>query len=152
MTIIRKNIASRLLGLSFILALFALISSCSSSDIDEMPQTLQTFVTQYWPHTSVSSYTDQNGVQQVKLLESATLTFNADNQWTDINGNGATIPAQLLFDQLPETLYNYLVTLEATTDVYRLHRDSSEITVTLHNSTLSYDLTTHTIIYPAYNQ
>ncbi len=146
---IKKHLSMLLLGLVSIFGILPMLSSCSSSDIDEMPQTLQTFVTQYWPNVSVSSYSDQNGTQVVKLQDSATLTFNSDNRWTDINGNGATIPAQLLFDQLPETLYNYLVTLEATTEVYRLHRDSSDITVTLHASILTYDIATQTIIYPS---
>ena len=129
------------------LLVFIGIYSCSDSDLDRLPTSIQTFVSQYFPGIVVSSYDQntQNGSITVKLRNDATLTFDGANRWTDINGNGSPLPPALIYDQLPPQLYNYLESIESTEGVYRLTRDATHITVQLLDNRIEYDQTTKTI-------
>lgn len=125
-------------------------SSCSEGVLDDLPRTIKIFVTQYFPGVAVNNYNvAADGQQIVRLRNDATLIFNAENSWTEINGNGSPLPADLIFDQLPSPLYDYLESMELTSGVYSIKKLPNEIEVGLLDTSLTYDLTTQTIVYPS---
>ncbi|MDE6460040.1 MAG: hypothetical protein K2K52_04300 [Paramuribaculum sp.] len=76
------------------------------------------------------------------------VTFNSSNSWIDVNGNGSVLPSILLYDQLPQKLYNYLLETESTEGVYRISRNSRSYHVELKDTYVDYDIKTGKIDYP----
>lgn len=125
------------------------VFSCTESDLNQLPSTVKTFVLHYFPGVDVASYTtNSKGIMTVALKNDATLVFNSSNDWIEIQGNGSPLPAELILDQLPAPLYEYLESIEQVDKVYWLKRDSSEIEVGVENTQFSYDLMTQTVVYP----
>lgn len=128
--------------------IIVLMGACNNDAWDELPSAISQFVSEYFPFGELQSYTSEKGVETVNIKNGATLVFNSDYEWTDVNGNGETLPQQFLFDKLPPKLYRYLEAIEAQNDVYRVHRTSGLITVTLLDSYLTYDRQSGEITYP----
>lgn len=129
--------------------IIAIMGACSSTPFDDLPRPVARFVTEYFPFGAIDSYhvDEATGASTVEIAHGATLTFDADCMWTDINGRGHTLPRQLLYDQLPTTLYDYIESAEMLDGVYRLQRSPADITVDFSDTRLIYDQVTQTITY-----
>lgn len=125
-----------------------LMGACNSDTWDDLPSAISRFVSEYFPFGELSSYTENNGVEVVQIKKGATLTFDSDYEWTDVNGNGSVLPQQFLYDQLPSTLYRYIESIEGQYSVYRVVRTPRQITVTLFDSELIYNQNTGEVSYP----
>lgn len=131
--------------LSYIfIALMAFLGfACSSNDAyDDMPETIQKFISQYYPNQVLESFTSSDSGYVAQLKNSATITFGLNYQWTQINGNGVVLPQVLLFNDFPPDLYNYLQETENTNNVYKASRNSIEYVVELLDYTLTYTIST----------
>lgn len=126
-----------------------MMGACGNNAWDELPSTITKFVSEYFPFGEVKSYSVDDSGSTVQIKNGATLKFDNDYQWTDVNGNGWLLPVQFLYDQLPQTLYEYLESIEQQGVVYRVRRTPTQITVELHDSEIQYDRTTETITYPS---
>ncbi|MBD5224643.1 MAG: hypothetical protein HDS68_01580 [Bacteroidales bacterium] len=125
------------------------LTGCDDNDeYTEMPGKIQSFVSEYFPETSVSDYSFSNNIYHVTLSGSAYLEFNAVPAWIKIDGRGSVLPEMLLYDQLPSTLYTYIETLEATEGIYSIARNKEAITASLLDSTITYDIATGKINGP----
>lgn len=133
-------------------ALFVVIlmmGACGNNAWDELPRSISSFVSEYFPFGEVQSYTEVKNGSIVKIKNGATLTFDQNYEWTDVNGNGTVLPQNFLFDKLPDTLYDYIESMESVNDVYRVSRSANIITVEFPDSTITYDSDTGTITYPS---
>lgn len=70
------------------------------------------------------------------------MIFDSSYAWSSIDGEGATLPQVLLFDELPPALYQYLEETESLNSVYRLDRDARQYEVGLFDSALTYTIAT----------
>lgn len=130
--------------------LLVFMGACNDSEWDSVPGPIRDFISEYFPQGEVTSVIDTaDGGYTVQIHNGATLSFDKEYAWTDINGNGIPLPAQFLFDELPEALYNYLVEMEQTTSVYHATRNYLVIDLMLLNSTVSYEIATGKITYPS---
>lgn len=134
----------------FLLVLIIFMGACGEgSTYDELPGPIAKFVTQYFPFGEVIGYdVAKNGSSTVMIRKGATLTFDSEYDWTEINGNGSTLPPTFLYDQLAPTLYDYIESIEMTNDVYRVTRTDKGVKVELHDTWVEYDDATGSIIYP----
>lgn len=116
-------------------------SACSSNDEwDELPTPIAEFVSQYFPEQSVSDYGYNGDYYHVKLKNGAGLSFDSRYKWVTVNGYGETLPAVLLFDQLPPALYEYIQENEYTGQVYSMTRDQASYTISLSAGTITYTI------------
>lgn len=141
----RNTLTSIALGIIIIL-----MGACNNDAWDELPTQLVRFISEYFPAGELESYTDNgHGVEVVQIKHGATLTFDSDFEWTDVNGNGVVLPQQFLYDCLPQTLYRYIESIEMQYSVYRVTRTPDLITVDFLDTLLTYDQNTGEITYPA---
>ncbi len=129
--------------------LIVVMGACGNNAWEELPSSIVAFVTQYFPYGEIQSYTESSEGSVVKVKNGATLAFDKNYAWTDVNGNGVPLPGDFLFDQLPGDLYDYIESIEGVGDVYRVSRRSRIVTVEMLDNTLTYDEITGTITYPA---
>ncbi len=126
-----------------LIALLTLLAAgaCGDDAWSELPGSVFEFVERYYPSTDVESYhQDKNtGVQTVKIKNGATLTFDSENNWINISGNGVTLPEMLLYDQLPGPLYTYLEEIEEVGGVFAAGRTNEEYTLNLLDSEVTYN-------------
>ena len=93
----------------FILLVAFAVCGCSSEAWDEMPDRAQKFVSQYFPGVEASSTAvGADGQYTVALRNSVTIVFTELGVWLSVDGNGTTLPDNLLFNELPMALYSYL--------------------------------------------
>lgn len=85
----------------------------------------------------------------VKMHNGATLVFDRNLSWIDFDGNGVTLPENFLYNCLPESLYSYIQETQATSGIYRVTRDSEQITIYLEDTYFVYILATGQITYPS---
>lgn len=131
-----------------LLALLGL-GGCSGDALDETPQAVARFITQYFPNESVKSYTaTADGGHKAVLDNSATIIFNSKNEWTEVDGEGMTLPEVLLYDQLPPALYSYLQATEQQHSVYAMTRDNFYYKLTMTDTVITYTIATGAITYP----
>ena len=134
------------------LALFVvmiMMGACGNNAWDELPRSISSFVSEYFPYGEVQSYTEINNGSVVKIKNGATLTFDRNYEWIDVNGNGTVLPQNFLFDKLPSTLYDYIESMESVNGVFRVSRSANIINVEFLNSAITYDDDTGTITYPS---
>lgn len=144
-----KHVSCLLILLSAIV-----VCGCSSEAWDEMPDRAQRFVSQYFPGVEASSTSvGADGQYTVTLRNSATIVFTELGVWLSIDGNGTTLPDNLLYNELPTALYSYLQEMEVTADgVYTLRRDDTTYYVGMLDSSVAYDIATGKVYYPAATQ
>lgn len=133
-----------------VVAIFAILaialSSCSKNEAyDSMPQEIQEFLAQYYPNSQLYSFESNDDGYVAVIKNGPTITFGLNYRWTTVDGNGAALPQNLLFNTLPTPLYNYLKESETTNSVFKMQRTASEYTITLLNYTLHYDIATEKI-------
>lgn len=110
-----------------------LLMACSHSYNDELPRVISQFVNQYYPNSAVSSYNENSeGDYYVAIRNGATMTFNSQQQWTSVNGNGVVIPSVFLFNELP-LVYNYLEARDQQSDLLAIRRDARSIVMTFRD-------------------
>lgn len=129
------------------LLIFAGLCSCSSNeDYDNVPEPIISFITQYWPNPVIDSYSHpSSNVYDVNIKDGPSLEFGGDYSWTEIDGNGMPLPETLLFNELPETLYDYLEGGEYLNQVMEMERNNRYYYLDLLNFNLTYDISTQTI-------
>lgn len=135
---VRRNIQRNMVSALVIVAILV-TGACNSDVWDDVPVPITNFISRYFPFGELESYTTHGNTETVTIKNGATLTFDSDYEWTDVNGNGMTLPSQFLFDCLPATLYKYIEGLEMQADVYRVTRTSVSITVDLHSTEVVYN-------------
>ena len=135
--------------LASILAVIIGMSACGEDVWDELPAPISSFIAQYFPGVGISSYSEHDDCYYVDIRNDASLTFGYDYKWTDINGNGSVLPADMMLDQLPADLYDYLESTESVGGVYAIRRTLHTYYIQLRNSSLEYDVATHTVTDPA---
>ena len=69
-----------------------LMGACNSDAWDELPSAISSFVSEYFPFGELQSYSENGGVEVVQIKKGATLTFDKNYEWTDVNGNGVVLP------------------------------------------------------------
>ena len=119
-------------------------TSCSNNDEpeDALPVEITRFMEFYFAGREYHDTKTSDGYI-VEIPDSVTITFNSDNQWIDINGNGGTLNGDfLLYNLLPEKLYNYLLETEQTDQVYQVKRHINLYTVYLLDSSVTYNTQT----------
>lgn len=130
-----------------ILPLFALILSCQGTDTySDLPRPIAQFVSQYWPNPDVSSFSVLNdSTFEVRIKNGPTIKFNDEYDWILINGNGLTLPVILLYDCLPNKLYDYLLSGSMLDKCFVLERTSRSYDLTMLNDNITYDVRTNDI-------
>lgn len=127
--------------LLFILSLVALASCHGSDNFNLLPEPVSKFITCYWPDPDVESVKWISDDKLVVILNGGpTLTFNGKNEWTSIDGNGMPLLEMLLFDRLPQPLYDYILSGSYINQVFSIARTPRQYTVELLDSTLIYDI------------
>ncbi len=135
-----KHLAAALLCTFF---LSVALGSCHNAELwDELSPQITSFINQYYPGSELNSVTHTGGTTYVRIDRGAGLTFDADNQWTAIDGYGLPLPQVLLFDQLPPRMYEYLQETSQTNAVFAITRDADTYTASLIENTLTYNTTT----------
>lgn len=132
-----------------IAGLMVAVGACESTAWNELPADISTFVQRYFPSADVASYNTLSSGSVVQIRNGATITFNSNNAWTDVNGNGNVLPAMFITDELPESLVDYLEESEAISKVYRVTRDATICTVELHDTSVQYNYNTDKVTYPS---
>ncbi|MCM1484368.1 MAG: hypothetical protein NC043_08515 [Muribaculaceae bacterium] len=133
-----------------LLGLIILTGACHDNAWDELPEPIAQFITKYFPEGEVASYvTDGAGNHVATIKNGATLTFDKEYAWIDVNGNGSTLPPMFLFDRLPDALYRYIQEMELTDGVYRVTRSSTAERVDFLNTYVLYEFATGQISYPS---
>lgn len=130
-----------ILILSAIMAI-TFVSCSNNENYDDMPQKVQNFLSQYYPNSEVSAFSSTMTTYTLTVKNGPTIVFNSDSNWTQINGNGMPLPKELLFNDFPPVLYNYLQETENTGNVFTVIRDSKEYIVELLDYTLYYNIAT----------
>lgn len=104
-----------------------LLIACSSSLWDDLPEPIATFISTYYPLSGISEYNEHNGNYYVTIKNGATLTFDSNYNWLEVNGNGVVLPELFIQDALEPKLIQYLMELELTNEVYAAKNDPREI-------------------------
>ena len=132
-----------------LLVVILMMGACGNNAWDELPTSISRFVTWYFPEGEIESYSTSSQGSTVQIRNGATLKFNNEYEWTEINGNGVPLPDMFLSNQLPEPLYTYIEEMEQQRDVMLLKRTPQVITVEFRDSEIDYDRSTQTISYPS---
>lgn len=139
-------------GISAIIlsVLIIMMGACNDSVWSELPAPISQFITKYFPQSDVASYNvDGAGNCTATIKNGATLTFNGDYAWIDVNGNGSPLPSMFIYDELPPILYNYVDEMEQTDAVYRVTRTDQTERVDFLNTYVIYEIATGKITYPS---
>ena len=138
---LKHKIAAVFAALILAVTLFS-TSSCSSGgeDISGLPSPLQDFIVRYFPGSRIDSYSHPGATYHVRIYNGPGLTFDSAYQWTSIEGYGMPLPQVLLFDQLPPALYAYLQETENLDSVFGIVRTPLIYTLTLLDSTITFDI------------
>ncbi len=135
--------------LFMVLGIFVVFGACSSDASEEMPSAVSKFTTQYFPGLGVKSFQElKDGGCMVQLSGGPTITFDGDDMWKEIDGNGSVLPQVLMYDQLPTDLYEYLQATEQQSNVYEMKRDKHYYKLTMLDTVITYDRATGKITYP----
>lgn len=121
-----------------------LLMACSSSLWDEVPQPITKFIAEYWPGATVSSYNERSDNYYVTVKNGASIVFDANYQWTKINGNGVEIPSILIFNEMPK-VYQYLEAREQTTGLMAAENRPRVVILTFNDFILQYNKDTSDI-------
>lgn len=121
--------------------------SCHTTDGDvNLPQKATDFIYRYFPSSYVSSKEEPTvGVYVVKMTKGPTLTFDNEGSWTDLQGNGETLPEIIAFDYFPTPLYDYIESKEELKGIYAVTRNAFRYDVMLFATRLNYDIRTEKV-------
>lgn len=139
---------SKILFLAPLLITLLMVGACSNSVWDELPSAISSFISEYFPGAGVSSYNEDGDSYRVQVRNGTTLVFDKDYHWTEVDGNGVPLPDVFMYDQLPPALYNYLQGIEQQGSVYGVKRDKDYYKLTMHDTVITYEISTGKITYP----
>lgn len=128
-----------------IVAAMCLAGCNDDNSFAKLPEKISEFLSEYWPNSGYSSYQQDDGNYIITIKDGPRVTFSGSMAWTSVDGLGATLPQQFLYDQLPERLYDYIESAEATGEVFRVERNDKQYIVGLLESTLTYVISTEGI-------
>lgn len=114
-----------------------LLIACSDTLWDELPSPISTFITTYYPNSGISNYKEENNTYYVKIKNGASLVFDSNYDWTQINGNGVPIPKIFIFNEMPK-IYQYLEARELTSDLMEAKNEPRNIILTFTDFRLEY--------------
>lgn len=135
-----------MLTAAIVLVSGTMLQECSHDNPwDEVPQNITVFVSQYYPDSSLESYSYTDGTYRLDIKNGPEFTFDKSGKWTSVNGYGMPIVQVFLFDQLPPKLFSYLDETQQTDDVFAASRKEGIYTLKLLNSSLKYDSATDEI-------
>ena len=117
--------------------LLIVLMACSSTVWDDVPSSIQQFISTYWPGATVSRYDERDGQYYVAIKNGATLEFDSSYEWTKINGNGVPIPSILIFNEMPK-IYQYLEARELTSELMIAENEPRVIILTFSDFILEY--------------
>jgi hypothetical protein len=138
----------QILFLAPLLIFILSVGACSNSVWDEVPSPISAFISEYFPSSGVSTFNDNEDNYYVKIKNGATLIFDKEYKWLEIDGNGVPLPETLAYNQFPPALFNYLQSIEQQSDVYSVKRDKYYYRLTMENTVISYDISTGKVSYP----
>ena len=120
------------------------LCACHVTDGDvSLPKKATDFIYRYFPSSYVSSKEETSpGVYVVKMTNGPTLTFDEEGAWTNLRGNGGTLPQIIAFDYFPAPLYDYIDSKEQLDDIYAVARNEYAYDVLLFATRLNYDIET----------
>lgn len=111
--------------------------ACSDSLWNELPSPISTFITTYYPNSSISSYDEKTDEYYVTIKNGASLVFNSNYDWIEINGNGVPIPQIFIFNEMPK-IFQYLEARELTSDLMEAVNEPRTIILTFTDFRLEY--------------
>lgn len=129
----------------FAASLAIVLDGCSTDDYKHLPEEIQQFIDQYFPGQGVANYSQSAGTYTVNLENSASIVFNQSLDWTTVDGNGSPLPEEFVYDNFPQTLYEYIETTGNLKEVYSVSRNAGIYTVTFHDYIIAYNVATETI-------
>ncbi len=124
-----------------------MLSGCNSEEWKSMPDSIQRFVLHYYPGAVIESYYDNSSGYYVDIKDGASIVFSAPDAWQSLNGNGVTLPRIFIENEMPVTLYRYLLETESVAGVYAVARDARVYRLTMFDSDLVYNISTDKITY-----
>ena len=124
------------------------VGACSSEAWEELPSSIATFISQYFPGSGVKSYNETDNGCIVKVNNGATLKFDKENEWTEIDGNGVRLPEVMMYDQLPPALFDFLQSTSQQGEVYAMSRDKKFYKLTMLDTVITFNIQTGAITYP----
>lgn len=137
-----KHLASILSRIRVCAALSLLaiaLGACSHNSLyDDVPAPIEKFIAQYYPSSALASFTSTPTSYRAVIKNGPVLTFDTSCQWTELDGDGETLPQVFLFNELPPALYAYVQETESLDGVYKARRDKDNYTLTLLSTTVTY--------------
>lgn len=127
-----------------VLMLLTLLTACHKTEGDvDLPSDARNFIYKYFPLAYISSEEElPSGDFKVKITNGPTLIFDSEGGWTQLLGNGETLPEMIAFDYFPEPLYDYVDSLEQLNAIYSITRNERQYDVLLFQTRLIYDIST----------
>lgn len=126
-----------------------LFGACSDDVNDKLPQTIQTFVSKYYPNSPVASYSESDsGEYTVEIRNGAVIKFDSSMNWTSVNGEGVVLPPMMIMDECPGPLYRYIEEMERTDGVYSMSRTTTIYRVEFLDTYIEYTIATGEVTYP----
>lgn len=117
------------------------LPACKNADLwDKIPADISVFIDRYYPNSELASYTPLKDSYIVRLDNGPGFTFDSSYSWTELDGYGMPLKQIMIYDQAPETLYDYLETIEAVDGVFVLSRNSVEYRAQLLDQTVVYTI------------
>lgn len=135
-----RYILSRLWLAAAVAAMAVVVTDCSHSSLyDDVPPAIEQFIAHYYPNSALSSFTATGSSYRAVIKNGPALTFDKQCQWTELDGNGETLPQVFLFNELPPALYAYVQESESLDGVYLARRVRDSYELTLKSTTVNYD-------------
>lgn len=136
--------AFRTIAGAIVLILLTLLPACHKTEGDvDLPSDARNFIYKYFPLAYISSEEElPSGDFKVKVTNGPTLIFDSEGGWTQLLGNGETLPQMIAFDYFPSPLYDYVESLEQLNAIYSVSRDEQQYDVLLFQTRVLYDIST----------
>lgn len=111
--------------------------ACGDTLWDELPSPISTFITTYYPNSGISNYKEKDDNYYVTIKNGASLVFDNNFNWIQINGNGVPIPQIFIFNEM-QKIYQYLEARELTSDLMEAKNEPRTILLTFTDFRLEY--------------
>ncbi len=135
--------------LVILLTTIVTLGACTNDVNEELRPSLSTFITRYFPMESIQTYTENSdGTYTVIIHNGTELIFDANQEWESINGRGSALPEELIEDQCPAPLVQYINEMDFLNQVYELSRTDSTYHVVFLNTYIDYSIEDGKITYP----
>lgn len=151
-----KKLLSYLFQSLLTAVMVVMFTSCEDINVNNegMPYAISDCADQYFQGRGISSFRElDNGNYEFTVNNGPTIIIdiisnnelNVQYDLISYKGDGESMPVNMAFDKLPETLYNYISGVESLNDIYDMVRVDNVIYITLLDTKLEYDIHTGTI-------